>query len=78
MSKFALEEILEVKGIIKFYYLIIDGVNSYKEFENSIIREGKYDHELNNIQAIMEQVADRKSLTDKKLKDITPKKETVK
>ena len=78
MSKFTLEEILEIKGIIKFYYLVIDGVNGYKEFEDAIIAEGKYGHELNSIQAIMEQVADRKSLTEKKFKDITPKKESTK
>lgn len=78
MAKFTLEEISEIKGVIKFYYLIIDGVNGYKEFENAIIAEGKWDHELNSIQAIMEQVTDRKSLTEKKFKDITPKKDSVK
>ena len=78
MAKFTLEEISEIKVVIKFYYLIIDGVNGYKEFENAIIAEGKCDHELNSIQAIMEQVADRKSLTEKKFKDTTPKKDSVK
>lgn len=78
MSKFALEEILEIKGKIKFYYLIIDGVNGYKEFENSIESEGNYGSELNSIQAIMEQIANLQTLPPSKFKDITPKKENVK
>ncbi len=77
MPIFTLKSIPEIQGKIEFYYLIIDGVNNYKEFEDQIIREGTYEKELVTIQARLQEMADRKHLPQNKCRNITPQKEKV-
>ncbi|NBW35874.1 MAG: hypothetical protein EBR30_12800 [Cytophagia bacterium] len=78
MSKFALGDIPEVKGQIKFKKLIIDGVCQYDEFCRQIERDGNLKKQLIGIVSNMNQVAQMKRLPKEKFKDITPEKELVK
>jgi hypothetical protein len=72
VNTFSLKRIPEVKGRIKFYYLLINGENQFEEFEKLIIREGNFLKELNTIQSIMTQVSELKQpLPEKKFKEIT-------
>jgi hypothetical protein len=40
MYTFALNEITEIKGKLKFFKLLVDGTCEYDEFEKEIINEG--------------------------------------
>jgi putative component of toxin-antitoxin plasmid stabilization module len=77
MRKFETEEIEDVKGRISFFSLVIDGANIYDEFKKQITREGNLAKQLNQIKAIMLQVAELKLLPEKKFKDVTPHGEKV-
>jgi putative component of toxin-antitoxin plasmid stabilization module len=79
MNTFTLEKEEKVRGRIDFYYLIIDGKNQFKEFENQAIKDGNFKSELNTIQARMQEMAEmRHPMPKTKCRDITPKGETVK
>jgi putative component of toxin-antitoxin plasmid stabilization module len=78
MSKFALEDIPEVKGQIKFKKLIIDGVCQYDEFCAQIEKDGNLKKQLIGIFSNMNQVAQMKRLPREKFRDITPQKEQIK
>lgn len=78
MNKFALEEVTEIRGKIKFYYLIEDGDNLYKLFEDEVIKSNNLSKQLNTVQARMQEVAMMQLLPQKKLKEITPSNERVK
>src|SRR5688500_11019279 len=74
MHNFALEEIEEIKGRLKFHYLIVDGTNYYETFEEKITKEGNYQSELNTVQTRMQLVAEGQLLPKEKYRDITPAK----
>lgn len=78
MSKFALEDMPEVKGQIKFKKLIVDGVCQYDEFCKQIEEEGNLKKQLIGVMSNMNQVAQMKRLPRQKFRDITPKKELIK
>lgn len=79
MSTFALEEIKEIVGKIKFFYLKIDDINHFTEFEKQIEKDGTYESELNTIQSLMQQVSEMKfPLPKTKFKDVTPKNDPIK
>lgn len=73
MYNFALKEIEEIKGKLKIYKLYIDGVCIYDQFEKEIETEGNLKSELRTIITRLYDIADCKSLPDKKFKDITLK-----
>lgn len=78
MSIFALEEISEVTGKIKFFKLLNDKVCEFDGFWNEIINEGNLISELNTIQTRMQLVSDMKSMPKEKFKDITPNGDSIK
>lgn len=78
MSRFALEDITEVKGQIRFKKLVVDGFCQYDEFCEQIESDGNLKKQLVGIFANMNQVAQMNRLPREKFRDITPKKEQVK
>ena len=78
MSRFALEDITEVKGQIRFKKLVVDGFCQYDEFCEQIESDGNLKKQLVGIFANMNQVAQMNRLPREKFTDITPKKEQVK
>lgn len=78
MSKFALQNIAEVKGQIQFKKLIIDGECQFDEFFEEIIRDGNLRKQLVGIVNNMNEVAQMKRLPKDKFRDITPAKESIK
>lgn len=78
MPTFALKHIEEIKGIMKFYHLEVDGKVQFLEMEEELVRVGGYESDLRKISVRMQQVAEGLSLPRTKFKDITPRKETVK
>jgi putative component of toxin-antitoxin plasmid stabilization module len=78
MHNFALKNIDEIKGKIKFYKLLIDGSCLYDDFEKEIQTEGNLKSELITIEVRMHEIADLKSLPQTKFKDITPKNDSNK
>ena len=78
MYTFALNEITEIKGKLKFFKLLVDGTCEYDEFEKEIINEGNLKRELTTIITRMHEIADLKSMPQNKFKDITPKKDNNK
>jgi putative component of toxin-antitoxin plasmid stabilization module len=75
MYKFALIEIIEIKGRLKIFKLQINDLCEYDEFETEIQKEGNLISELRTIETRLHEIADLKSLPENKFKDITPKKE---
>lgn len=73
MYTFALKEIKEIDGKLKIFKLFIDGECSYDEFEMEIKNEGNLKSELITIGTRLHEIADCKSLPEKKFRDITPK-----
>lgn len=67
----------EVKGIIGFKKLVIDGVCPYEEFWKQVEREGNLRKQLIGIIHNMNEVANRRSLPKEKFRDITPEKDPV-
>lgn len=67
----------EVKGIISFKKLVIDGFCPYEEFWMQVEKEGNLRKQLVGIVHNMNEVANRKSLPKEKFRDITPDKESV-
>lgn len=78
MTKFALEEILEITGKVKFFKLLNDDNCEFDTFLNSIKNEGNLITELNTIQTRMQLVSEMKPMPREKFKDITPSGEAVK
>jgi putative component of toxin-antitoxin plasmid stabilization module len=78
MYKFALQEIQEIKGRLKIFKLLVDGVCAYDDFEKEIEKEGNLNSELRKIVTRLYDIADCKSLPETKFKDITPDNETNK
>jgi putative component of toxin-antitoxin plasmid stabilization module len=78
MNRFALEDIKEVKGQIRFRKLIVDGVCAYDDFCKQIRQEGNLQKQLIGIVNNMNQVANLKRLPKEKFRDITPSKDPVK
>lgn len=74
MSKFAPREIEAIKGSRqKFYELLIDGVSQYKNFLDEIDSNAQYKSEAKRVLSFMNLVACGTSLTEKQIKNITPK-----
>lgn len=78
MYKFALKEIEEIKGRIKIFKLLVDGMCAYDQFEREIENEGNLLSELRTIITRLHDIADLKSLPDTKFKDITARNENNK
>lgn len=78
MYTFALNEIIEIKGKLRFFKLLVGGTCEYDEFEKEIINEGNLQTELTTIITRMHEIADLKSLPKNKFRDITPKKDNNK
>lgn len=78
MNRFALNDVPEVKGQIRFKKLVIDGICQYDEFCREIRANGNLEKQLVGMLNNMNQVAQMKRLPKEKFKDITPTKETVK
>ena len=77
MANFTLWEMPEVKGIIGFRKLVIDGFCPYDEFCKLIEGEGNLRKQLIGIAHTMNEVANRRSLPKEKFRDITPEKDLV-
>lgn len=78
MYNFALKEIKEITGRLKIYKLLIDGVCIFDDFEKEIETEGNYISELRTIITRLHEIADCKSLPEKKFRDLTPDGDTIK
>ena len=78
MNRFALEDIQDVKGQIRFKKLVIDGECPYDAFCKQIGEDGNLKKQLVGILNNMNQVAQMKRLPKEKFRDITPAKEGVK
>ena len=78
MNTFALADIEQVKGKIKFKKLVIDGVCQFEDFCEQISTQGNLEKELDKIFSRMNQVANMQRLPKEKFRDITPAKETIK
>jgi putative component of toxin-antitoxin plasmid stabilization module len=78
MSKFALTDIPEVKGLIRFKKLVIDGVCQYDQFCDQIRKEGNLSKQLIGLLSNLNQVANLKRLPKQKFRDITPANDPVK
>lgn len=73
MTTFALKEILEIKGRLKFYKLLVNNRCEFDEFEDEIKTDGNFLSELRTVETRMHEIAELKSLPQTKYKDITPK-----
>lgn len=70
MPNFVLHQIETITGRIKMFKLSVDGIVAYDAFENEIKKDGTFVRELNNVQAILEQYAQNKSLPPTKFKEL--------
>lgn len=77
MYNFALIKIPEIIGKLSFYKLSINGKCEFDQFENEIKKDGNLKKELNNVQTLLQEVADGKLLPATKFRDITPKGEPI-
>jgi len=75
MYNFALQEINEIKGRLRIFKLLVNGICEYDEFEREVESEGNFKSELLTIITRLHDLADLKSLPEKKFRDITPKKD---
>lgn len=73
MHNFALKEIEDIKGKLKIFKLLIDETCEFDEFEKRIETDGNLKSELTSIVTRLHEMADLKSLPEKKFRDITPK-----
>lgn len=78
MHRFALKEVDQVIGKIRFHKLVVDDICQFDEFYDQIKNEGSLQKQLTTILARMNHVANQKLLPHNKFKDITPAKERVK
>jgi putative component of toxin-antitoxin plasmid stabilization module len=70
MLNFVIHHIGEIPGRIKIFKLQVDGLIPYDVFEEAIKRDGNFEKELINVQAILKQYAEMKGLPDKKFKPL--------
>jgi hypothetical protein len=78
MSKFDLERIDAVIGKQTFYKLLKDDVCEFDEFVAQIRREGSFDNEIAKIYALMQQVAELKTLPKEQFRELPNPKSEVK
>jgi hypothetical protein len=78
MGKFALGNMDEIRGVIKFKKLIVDGVCQYDVFCNQIKQDGNLSKQLIGIVSNMNQVANLQRLPKEKFRDITLERDLVK
>ncbi|WP_224994326.1 hypothetical protein [Cesiribacter sp. SM1] len=79
MTIFALQEIEEIRGKIKFFFLTVDGESQYEAFEAQIRAEGNLSSELITVQVRMQEMAEmRHPMPKTKCRDLTPKNDPVK
>jgi putative component of toxin-antitoxin plasmid stabilization module len=78
MPNFALADMPEIRGKIKFRKLIVDGVCPYDEFCSEVRHDGNLEKQLAGLLNNMNQVAGMNRLPHEKFKDITPKGELIK
>jgi putative component of toxin-antitoxin plasmid stabilization module len=78
MYTFALNEIKEIEGKLKFFKLSHNGKCEFDEFYVECSKSGNLKSELIKIQARMQQLADLKSMPKEKYRDITPKNDLIK
>ena len=78
MYIFALHEITEIRGKLKFFKLFVNETCEYDEFEKEIINQGNLLKELTTVIARMHEIADLKTLPNNKFRDITPKNDNTK
>ncbi|TVQ90222.1 MAG: hypothetical protein EA393_06165 [Bacteroidetes bacterium] len=78
MPIFALKKIEAIIGKQEFFEIIIDGKSQYEDFCDKIKGNQQYNSELKTILSYMDLVANLQSLPEKRFKDITLAKETVK
>ena len=71
MPKFVLHQIEAITGRIRIFKLSVDGIVAYDAFETEIISNGTFGRELNNVQAILEQYAQNKSLPSTKFNELS-------
>jgi len=78
MTRFTLERVTEIVEKIDFYYLLVDGKNQYKAFEELISTEGNYLKEIDQLQIRMQFVAQRKTLPISQLRPLGNKEYELK
>ena len=78
MYIFALHELTEIRGKLKFFKLFVNETCKYDEFEKEIINQGNLLKELTTVIARMHEIADLKTLPNNKFRDITPKNDNTK
>ena len=78
MPKFELEKIDAIIGKQAFYKLLKDGICEFDEFVAQIKAEGSFDKEIMKIYALMQQVAELKTLPQEKFKELKNSKSEVK
>ena len=78
MYTFALHEITEIKGKLKFFKLLVNGSCEFEEFEKEIINQGNLITELTTLITRMHEIADLKTLPKNKFRDITLKNDNIK
>ncbi|MBK9109065.1 MAG: hypothetical protein IPM92_12050 [Saprospiraceae bacterium] len=76
MPTFTLKEIESIQGSIKFYDLVIDGVNQQEAFKESIKLNNQYMSEYKTILAYMDQLANLKTLPETKHRKLKGNKDT--
>lgn len=75
---FALIEVKEIVGKLKFYKLLINNTCEFDLFCEQCIKDGNLKSEIIQLQARMQQIADLNTLPIEKYRDITPKKDPIK
>ena len=78
MYIFALKEIIEIKGKLKFFKLVIDGKCEYDAFEKEIKTEGNYLSELLTIETRLHEISELKSLPENKFRELKRKNDGIK
>ena len=78
MPRFYLEELDLVRGKQAFYQLFRNDDCAFEEFCSEIETNGRYLSELKMIFAYMEMVANLRLLPKTKMRDLTPRNDTVK
>lgn len=77
MRNFAIRNIPEITGHIKFFKLEINGKCQFDEFWGETEESGNLKSELRKAQTIMQEVSDNKFLPKTKFRNITPQNETL-
>jgi hypothetical protein len=78
MPKFELEKIDAIVGKQAFYKLLKDGICEFEEFVTQIKAEGSFNKEIMKIYALMQQVAELKTLPQEQFKLLPNPKSEIK